>query len=153
MVQVTDHPRTLEALHFACALACRKNSRVVLVKMVPVPHIGLLGTELGYLNFTGSDAEEISGYQTIAEAYGVEVEICLFQYVSLVEAIEEVADQLAAHVIFAALPHSPLPYGDRFQAWRLRHHFERHHCQLYLLAHEGKHAHWTPSILVSAAHQ
>jgi hypothetical protein len=153
MVQMTDGARTLEALHFACALAHGKQDTVALVKMVPVQHIGLLGTELGLMNLTDADCKEIADCQAVAKSYGVEVEAHLFQYTTLAEAVAQAADYVDARIVFAALPQSTIPYWYRLQSWILRRHLTRHHRQLYLLEPGSGSAHWTPAILVPVTSQ
>jgi hypothetical protein len=152
MVQIADAPKTQEALHFACALARGKQDKVILVKMVPVQHWEWIGTELGFLNLTERDGEEMRNYQKIAETYHVKVEVQLFQYVTLPEAIAEAADYVDAQFVFGALPPSFIPYWHKFQVWLLRQRLAQQGRQLYLLEHNGDSAHWTPAILVRADH-
>jgi len=152
MVQMTNSEGTLEALHFACALACGKQAKVALVKMVPVQHPALLGTEFGDMNLTGQDREEMANYQVIASNYGVAAEAHYFQYVTLAEAVAEAADYVDAQIVFAALPNSLIPFWRRFHAWMLRRRLIQRNRQLYLLEHDRRSTHWTPSILVPAAH-
>jgi hypothetical protein len=153
MVQIMDRQKTLEALHFAGALAYSRRGTVVLVKMVPVQHIGWLGTELGYTWVTDDDHKALSEYRGIAESYGVEVETQLFQYMSLTDALADAADYVDAQVVFAALPHAMIPFWDRFRVWRLHQRLAQSGRQLYLLEVHRRSSRWTPAILVPAARQ
>lgn len=150
MVQLMDHQKTLEALHFAAALARSRRGKVALVKMVPVQHLGWLGTELGYAHFTDGDHKTLLEYRAVAESYGVAVETRVFQYVSLADAIADAADYVDAQVVFAALPHSVIPFQDRFGIWLLRRRLAQQDRQLYLLKHHRRSSQWTPTILVPA---
>src|SRR5438045_2366359 len=87
MVQVAEPTWTVAALHLACAVARTQGEALVLVKMVPVSHVGWLGTELGYQNFTEADHRLLREYAATAEAYGVIPSAELFQYVILSGAI------------------------------------------------------------------
>jgi hypothetical protein len=153
MVQIMDRQKTLEALHFAAALAHSRRRKVALVKMVPVQHLGWLGTELGYASFTDGDHKTLLEYRAVAESYGVAVETHAFQYVSLADAIADAADYVAAQVVFAALPHSVIPFQDRFGVWLLRRRLAQQDRQLYLLEPHRRSSQWTPAILVPAVHQ
>ncbi len=152
MVQLMDRQKTLEALHFAGALVHNRRGKVALVKMVPVQHVGWLGTELGYASFTDGDHKTLSEYRAVAESYGVAVETRVFQYVSLADAIADAADYVDAQVVFAALPHSVIPFRDRFGVWLLRRRLAQQDRKLYLLEHHRRSNQWTPAILVPAAH-
>jgi hypothetical protein len=152
MVQMTDGERTLEALHLACALAHAKQDTVALVKMVPVQHIGLLGTELGFMNLTDADCKEMADFEAVAKHYGVEVEAHPFQYATLAEGVAQAADYVDARIVFASLPTSVVPYWYRVQCWILRRQLARHDRQLYLLERDSGSAHWSPAILVPMTH-
>jgi hypothetical protein len=141
MVQMTDGERTLEALHLACALAHAKQDTVALVKMVPVQHIGLLGTELGFMNLTDADCKEMADFEAVP-----------FQYATLAEGVAQAADYVDARIVFASLPTSVVPYWYRVQCWILRRQLARHDRQLYLLERDSGSAHWSPAILVPMTH-
>jgi hypothetical protein len=151
MVQIMDAPKTQEALHFACALARSKQTKVALVKMVSVPHISWLGTELGDAYFTDRDAQELAEYRAIAESYEVEVEVHTFQYNMLTDALAQAANYVDAQMVFAELPPSRLPFWYRFRVWLLRQYLMQRDCYLYLLEHGAGPSYWTPSVLVPAA--
>ena len=154
MVQIMmDRSKTLEALHFAGALAHGRQSKVALVKMVPVQHFGWLGTELGYAEVTDSDLEALSEYRTAAERYGVEVETHVFQYVTLPDALVDAAGYVDARVVFAELSPSVIPLQYRFHRWLLRRRLAQQDRQLYLLEHDHQSSRWTPAIFVPAVRQ
>lgn len=150
MVQVMDSQKTLEALHFACALAHGQQTKVVLVKMVPVDHVSWLGTELGEDHFTDEDSQALRTYREVANSYEVEVETQTFQYTTLTPAIVQAADYVGAQIVFAELPPSVLPFWYRFRAWLLRQALAERGGHLYLLEHGTDPTSWTPSLLVPA---
>ena len=150
MVQVMGPQKTEETLHFACALARGKQVKVALVKMVPVPHLSWLGTELGDANFTSQDAQALEEYRAIAESYEVEVETHTYQYTTMTSALAQAANYVDAQVVFAELPPSILPFWYKFRVWLLRQYLSQHDCHLYLLEHGAGPMYWTPSILMPA---
>jgi hypothetical protein len=120
MVQIADHQWTLDALYRACLLARDMNAEVALMKMVPVQHLGWLGTEFGNMNFTAKERSELHDYEATAEDYGVPCSTHVFQYATLPEAISQAADYVKAHIVFATLPQSIIPFWQHFQLWGLR---------------------------------
>lgn len=119
MVQMADRSWTMEALHCAARMARQQAAKVVLVAVVPVVHPSWVGTEWGYLNFTEQDRANLEDYLATFEDYGVPCESLVFQYVSLVGAIVQVAEHLNAQTVFARLPESVLPFWTRLQGWLL----------------------------------
>jgi hypothetical protein len=150
MVQIMDPQKTLDALHFACALARGQQTNVVLVKMVAVEHLSWLGTELGEQHFTDDDNQALRGYREIASGYDVGVETQTFQYTSFTSALVQAADYVDAQIVFAELPPSTLPLWYRFRAWLLRRCLAERGGHLYLLEHGNGPTAWTPSLLVPA---
>jgi hypothetical protein len=148
MVQVTERQWTLAAMHLACALARQAGLEVALVKMVPVQHVGWLGTELGNLSLTPQDRKDMRDYQMITEDYGVQSSNHYFQYVTLSDAIVDAAAYVEAQVVFATLPASVIPYWRRFQLWWLHQSLARQHRSFYTLEQPVDAAIWTPSVLV-----
>jgi hypothetical protein len=120
MIQIADPTWTLKALHCAGAMARQQSAKIVLVKMVPVQHMGWLGTDFGYLNISEQEREEIADYQSMLEDYGVEFELCLFQYATLAEALVEAAEYVNAQIVFATLPESAIPFWRSYQLLNLR---------------------------------
>ncbi len=133
MVQVAEPKWTLAALHLACAVARTNGYALVLVKMVPVSHVGWLGTELGYQNLTEADHRLLRDYAATAEAYGVVPSAELFQYAILSDAIVDAAAYFDARIIFATLPRYRLPLWRRFLLWRLHRQMEWQGRLLYTL--------------------
>ena len=120
MVQMMDRQKTLEALHFAGAMAHNRRGKVVLVKMVPVQHIGWLGTELGYASFTDDDQKTLRSIGLPPKVMGSRLRLNSYQYMSLADAVADAADYVNAQIIFAALSHGLMPFQYRFDVWRLR---------------------------------
>jgi hypothetical protein len=56
MIIMGERAWTLAALHLACAMSRRGQTEVLLLKMIPVRHPALLGTEAGLLDFAAEDA-------------------------------------------------------------------------------------------------
>jgi hypothetical protein len=129
MVQIADPEWTLEALHCACLQARNTSARILLVKMIPVQHLALLGTELGYMNFTYQDQVEFAAYQTTLEDYDVEFTPLVFQYEDLSEAIAQAAEHVNAEIVFAKLPESGIRVWTNFQRWSLNRRLAAQNCQ------------------------
>jgi hypothetical protein len=125
MVQIADRQWTLDSLHRACRLARETNAEIALVKMVPVQHIGWLGTEFGNMNFTSREQSELRDYEATLEDYDVPYSSHVFQYATLAEAISEAADYVDAQIVFATLPKSIIPFWRQFQFWGLRNRLTR----------------------------
>jgi len=151
MVQIMDPQKTLEALHFACALAHGQHTKVVLVKMVPVEHLSWLGSELGNHYFTDDDNQALRNYREIACSYDVEVETQTYQYTTFTSAIVQAADYVDARIIFAELPPSAVPLWYRFRAWLVRQALAERGKSLYLLEKGASPNFGAPSVLVPAA--
>ncbi len=130
MVQIADRQWTLEALHRACPLAFEEHGAIALVKMVPVQHLGWLGTEFGGMNFTDRERAELRDYEATIEDCGVAFSSVVFQYATLADAIVQAAEYVEASVVFATLPKSIIPYWRQFQLGRLRNSLARHGRQL-----------------------
>src|SRR5262245_46631657 len=115
MVQIADHEWNCQALEYACSLARRTNSKLALVKMVPVQHLGWLGTEWGNLNLTTEESDELHDCAATAEDYGVEYTVHFFQYMTLPDALLEAAEHVNATVVFATLPKYLFPWWKRYR--------------------------------------
>lgn len=125
MVTIADFAWTQEALHRACAMARKTNATVALLKLVPVQHSAWLGTDLGYMNLSERDEAELDSYVATLEDYGVDLFLHVFQYTTLVEAIDQAADFVGAHIVFATAPGSWIPYWKEFQLFRIRRNLAR----------------------------
>ena len=126
MVQVANHKWNKQALYYACTLARRGVSKIVLVKMIPVQHIAWLGTEFGNLNLTNVDRIELEDCAATVEDYGVEYSTLVFQYATLPDALLDAADYVQANVVFATLPCGLFPWWDRLRSDTLRRQFAKH---------------------------
>jgi len=129
MVQISNREWTLEALHCACRQARNTSARIALVKLIPVQHTSWLGTEWGYMNFTHQEQADFADYQATIEDYGLEFTPMPFQYVTLPEAIAEVAESIDAQLVFAQLPESMIPFWTKFQQWMLNRQLAHQKCQ------------------------
>ncbi len=125
MLQIADRDWTLEALHCAGRMAREQSAKIALVKMIPVQHLGWLGTDMGYLNLSEQDEQEIADYAATLEDYGVEYDFYPFQYATLADALVQAADYLHARVVFATLPASRIPFWRSYQLHDLNRHFAR----------------------------
>lgn len=146
MIVMSDKGWTLAALHMACAISRGGTTEVLLLKMMPVRHPLLLGTEAGFLNFKAEDAQTLSEMEATAEDYDVFLDVALFQYASYWSGLVDAASQFGATAVIAHIPHSPIPYWQTFRHWWLRRQLA-HQKQLFL-ALEGLEPSlvWTPSI-------
>ena len=135
LVAVAAHEWTLEALHRACRLARQTGAQIALVRMVQVQHVEWLGTEFGYTEMSYQDRLNINEYRATLEDYGIPYRLINFQYATFNEALEQVADQADAQIVFAAVPKSLIPHWHRFQSWRLRQRMEMNHRILFTLEH------------------
>ena len=129
VVQIADREWTLEALHCACLLARNTSAQIALIKMIPVPHAGWLGTEWGYMKFTDQDEADFTDYQATLEDYGVEFAPLLFQYITLAEAMADVAVYVNAQIVFAKIPESIIPFWTTVQRWLLGRQFAQQNRQ------------------------
>ena len=120
MVCIAEPEWTEEAIYQACVLTRKTQGELDFVKMVPVQHLGWLGTEFGNMNLTPQDRQLMERYSATAEDYGVAVASHYFQYVTLPEAIVQAAGYVKADVVFATLPKSLIPFWRRFQIDLLR---------------------------------
>ncbi len=147
MIVLGERQWTMQALHLACAMARRQDVTLILVKMVPVVHPQMLGTASGNLHFTLQDEQELQEYASTAEDYGVSFELTVCQYASFIHAVVDVAEQLAITAVFAAIPHSHVPFWVPINRWWLRLQLNWHNRHLYTLEPSGGDLEWTPAIL------
>ena len=120
MVQIADRAWTLRAVHQACLLARQTEAEVALMSMIPVQHLGWLGTDFGAMNFTDEKRASLHDYAATAEDYAVPCSLHAFQYFTLAEAVADAADHIDAQIAFATLPQSSIPFWRAFQTNRLR---------------------------------
>jgi hypothetical protein len=153
MVQIDEPAWTSAALHLACAVARTSCYELILIKMVPVSHVGWLGTEFGNLNFTETDRRLIQDCSATAEDYGVPFSTELYQYVTLSEAIVDAAQYFNARIVIASLPQYKLPFWRTFLTWRMRRQLAKQRRLLYTLDKTYPNEQLLPQILVPAAPQ
>jgi hypothetical protein len=151
MVQLADPAWTLKAMHLACAMASRAHTAVVLVRMLAVPHIGLVGEDLGEINLTSQEQETKSICRDLAKDYGVEFEFIDFQYYALADALADASAFVKAQAVFATLPPGMFPFWHKFQVWLLRRKLASVNCRLYTLEPSNGRPESMPSILAHAA--
>jgi hypothetical protein len=118
LVQMSDEQWTLEALHLASAFARNVGGKIVLLHLALANNPGLLGWGMG----PPSEAEQhlIKEYAAVAEDYGVMFCVQPMQFVVLVDALAQAAENLKACVLFADIPHSHVPLWRRFRLWNLK---------------------------------
>lgn len=119
MLQIADHEWTQAALHSACQIARNRGMPLVLVKMIPVQHSGWLGSDMGYNNLSIDEHLETVDYESTVEDYGLPASLLLVQYVTLVDATVQAAEQLNASIIFAKQLHNPIRILGKLQTWML----------------------------------
>jgi len=146
MIVMAEKPWTLAALHLACAMARRGEANVTLVKMVPVRHPLLLGTEAGLLNFSSAEATALRDMSATAEDYGVSLDIRLFQYANYWPGVVDAAAQLAVTAVLAHIPHSPIPYWQKVHRGWLRRRLGHQQQLLFVLDDLQPSLVWTPSV-------
>ena len=146
MIVMGNKEWTRAALHLACAVARRGEASVLLLKMVPVRHPMMLGTESGYLDFTNVEAEALDDMSATAEDYGVSLHVQLFQYASYWTGMVDAAAQLGATAVIARIPPSPIPYWQAFHHWWLRRRLARQQQLFFALDDLKPSLVWTPSI-------
>jgi hypothetical protein len=146
MIVLDDSAWTLAALHLACAMARRGEAAVLLLKMVPVRHPLLLGTEFGLLNFSDDEARVLRDMWATAEDYAVSLDVHLFQYVSYWPGMVDAAAQLGVTAVIARIPSSPIPYWQAFHHWWLRRQLARQQQLFYALDDLEPSLVWTPSV-------
>jgi hypothetical protein len=117
--------------------------------MIPVTHVGWLGTEFGTQNFTESDRRVMQECSATAEDYGIPFSIGVYQYVTLSEAIVDAAEHFNAQIVIASLPQYKLPFWQRFLTWQMRRQFAKQRRLLYTLDETSLDEPQTPQILVT----
>ncbi len=153
MVQMAERRWTIDALHLACAMAQSTNAEVALIRMISVPHLQWLGTDLAHRVPTLQERTDIQSYAAVAQEYGVAFTVNSLPYSTFTDAIADTAQYLNAAVVFASIPKTVVPYWHRFQVWNLRRRLAHQDRKLYTLEQPADvpTADWTPSILVSHA--
>lgn len=128
MVQMDENPWTKDALHSAARLARNTGRGIILVDMIPAGFPSWLGTDMG--NIFRLPHPDLEDWKATLEDYGVEYHIGAFRYIGLIEGIAQAAEHFEAHVVFAHVPRSMIPYWQRFQRWCLQRRLSQNQCQL-----------------------
>jgi hypothetical protein len=146
LIVMGDRAWTLAALHLACAMSRRSQTEVVLLKMVPVRHPLLLGTDAGSLNFTPEDAEALRDMAATAEDYGVFIDMQICPYANYWHAVVDAAQQLGVTAVIIHMPHTPIPFWGNLRRWLLRRRLAWQQQLLFTLDDLAPSLTWTPSI-------
>lgn len=121
LVQMSEKQWTMPALHLACALARNTQANIILLRLMTVAHPAYLGSEFGYSIPTAQEREDIAEYKATAEDYDITLTVKSIQCLTPLDVIVDAAQQLNADAVFADVPHSPIPYWQKFQKWMLQH--------------------------------
>lgn len=146
LIIMGDKAWTFAALHLACAMSRRGDTEVLLLKMIPVRHPALLGTEAGLLDFAAKDTLILDEMVATAEDYGVSVNVQLFQYANYWPGIVDAAAQLGVTAVIAHIPPSSFPYWQEFRQRWLRLRLGRQQQLFFPLDDLKPSLVWTPSI-------
>jgi hypothetical protein len=151
MVQLADAAWTRQAMHLASAMAYRTHAEVVLVRFMAVPHIGLVGEDMGDAKLSKSEQEIANDCRVISEEYHVQLHLMNFQFYALTDALVDAAAHIDAQAVFASIPTRLIPYWQRFELWNLRRRLDRIDCELYTLEPTDSREKTAPSMLIRAA--
>lgn len=133
LIQLSDYPWTIQALHLACSMARSQRETVTLLRLMQVRHISYLGSEFGRTPITDQEMGELLSYQATAEDYGVEIELEQMQCLNPIDALAEAASVLSATAVFARVPPSLIPFWHDFVEARLQYRLWRAGRSLYTL--------------------
>ncbi|NJO82847.1 MAG: universal stress protein [Blastochloris sp.] len=134
LVQMANPPWTLQAIHFACAMARNHGTTVILLRLMPVHHPNYLGESYGGCMPTPKEDDALREYEATAEDYGVEFVIQPMQSAATLSAIVDAAEQLDVEMVFAYIASSRVPFWEKLQTWWLTHQLAAAHRQLFTLA-------------------
>lgn len=146
MIVMGEKQWTLAALHLACAMSRRDQSKLLLLKMMPVRHPLLLGTAGGSLSFTEADMQALEEMAVTAEDYGIPLEIHRCQYANYWPAVVDAAGQLGVTAVLTNIPPSAIPYWQDYRRWWLGRHLARQRQLLLTLEDLAPSLTWTPGI-------
>ncbi len=151
IVQMTEPQWTEEALHLACAMAQRRQSKVTLLHLMPTQHFSWLGANFNTNWLTAEQTELVWRCKEIADSYSVELSVQPMEYISYDGALVEVCEEMEAEVVFAHIPHSLIPLWRKMEVWELRRQLAAHHTALYTLDEPVQTMTSTPQIGAAAA--
>jgi hypothetical protein len=118
LVQFAEACWTSEAITQACIVARNSQARVIVLRLMQMPHAGYLGTDFGFVPTTARERTRLEDYRATAEDYGVELVTEAMQCISSFDALIQAVDHFGAEIVFAHFPRSWIPYWQRFQVWR-----------------------------------
>jgi nucleotide-binding universal stress UspA family protein len=121
LVQLRDEKWTTEALHYAVAIAHETNAEIVLVKFIPISNPVMLGMAIATNGLSMHEYNALYNYATIAERYDVTITFQTMQYMTLSDAIVEMAKNLDASMVIAELPTSKIPYWHKLATNSFKH--------------------------------
>ena len=145
LVQLSNRAWTMQAMHLACAIARSNNTRVVLLRLVPVP-VSYLGTGFGVFEPNSREQWEIEEYLATAEDYQVACSLQSMPSIGDLGAIADAARQLDAAVVFAHVPQAWIPLWHRFLVWRFRRTIAHSNRRLFTLEPERQPQHLASSV-------
>lgn len=144
MIQMRDRAWTLQALHLACGEARNGDTKLVLLRFVPVTYLRWTGKGEN-MELSREERDDLDEYCQTAEDYGVDLDFYQRQVHTLDSAIPETAEMIEASVVFANLPHSKIRPWRAFQMHQLEHRLKEQHCQLHTLESASSDAVWSPA--------
>jgi hypothetical protein len=150
LVQMSTPAWTRQAIHFASAMARNDQTKIILLRMIPVTHPEYLGTDYGYCEPTFEEQHAIDEYAATAEDYCVTLILQPMQYINALDAVAEAAEALDAGVVFAHVPESFIPFLQKFRIWWLKQHL--HQRRLFTLTEEKRDNNQVPFITNTPAH-
>ena len=130
VVQIATLDWTLRALEQACPVALAINAEIVLLDMIPVQHLGWLGTDFGWAHSSGANGDQYVEYTDSVKIFGIPVSIQRFQYSTLSEALVQASEYLHADIVFATLPAGIAPLLHEIRIRWLQRRLTRQGCQL-----------------------
>jgi hypothetical protein len=151
MVQLANAEWTQQAMHLACAMAFRNQTEVVLIRFMPVPHMGLVGEDMDNVKLSRPEQELVNGCHAIAQEYHVQLHFMNFQFYALTDALVDAAAYVNAQAVFATIPTRLIPYWQQFELWNMRRKLASTDCELYTLETDDSREKTTPSMLIRAA--
>lgn len=133
-------------------MARNNQSEIVLLRMIPVTHPSYLGTAYGSAPLTLQERRSIAEYTATAEDYQVPHSVKAMQVVTALDAVMDAAELLDVDIVFANIPHSVIPYWQRFRTWMLERHLAAQNRRLYTLANGKPNPDHAPFVVSTPSH-
>jgi hypothetical protein len=108
-----------EAVAQACVLARNSQARIVVLRLMHLPHPSYLRTDFGYVPATPQELFRLETYRRAAVTCGVELILEAMQSISSGDALVQAVAHFDADLLFAYVPPSWIPYWPRYQLWKL----------------------------------